>query len=36
VTNALSEQVISLPMHTELDAAQISHITKTILNFLNS
>ena len=36
VTNTLSEQVISLPMHTELDAAQISHIIKTILNFLNS
>ena len=36
VTNRLIETVISLPMHTELDAEQIAHITATVLNFVNS
>ena len=35
VTNELVKQVISLPMHTELDDEQIQYITQTILNFLN-
>ncbi|MCB4798545.1 DegT/DnrJ/EryC1/StrS family aminotransferase [Neotamlana laminarinivorans] len=35
VTNQLVEEVISLPMHTELDDEQIAHITSTIINFLN-
>lgn len=33
-TNLLSNEVISLPMHTELDDEQIGFITSTILNFL--
>lgn len=36
VTNTLSEQVISLPMHTELDSEQITFITQSILDFLNA
>ena len=36
VTNALSEQVISLPMHTELDTEQIEYITQAILAYLNA
>ena len=36
VTNELSEQVISLPMHTELDAEQIKFITQSILDYLNA
>ncbi len=36
VTNTLSEQVISLPMHTELDSEQIAFITQSILDFLNA
>ena len=35
VTNMLVEEVISLPMHTELDDDQIEYITKTILEFVN-
>ena len=34
VTNNLIKTVISLPMHTELDEAQLSFITQTIINFL--
>jgi dTDP-4-amino-4,6-dideoxygalactose transaminase len=34
VTNQLVEEVISLPMHTELDDEQISFITETIADFL--
>src|SRR5690606_21371920 len=34
VTNQLVKEVISLPMHTELDDEQIEFITKTILKFL--
>ncbi|MGB5172959.1 MAG: DegT/DnrJ/EryC1/StrS family aminotransferase [Eudoraea sp.] len=36
VTNKLVEEVISLPMHTELDDEQINYITKTIVDFLNN
>ena len=35
ITNQLSKEVISLPMHTELDDEQIKFITNTILGFLN-
>lgn len=35
VTNRLVEEVISLPMHTELDDEQIHFITETINNFLS-
>ena len=35
VTNQLVKEVISLPMHTELDAEQIEFITSTIINFVN-
>lgn len=34
VTNKLCEEVIALPMHTELDAEQIAFITSTVLNFV--
>ena len=36
VTNQLVKEVISLPMHTELDDEQIEFITSTIINFVNS
>ena len=36
VTNQLSDEVISLPMHTELDQEQIDFITTTILEFLDN
>jgi UDP-2-acetamido-2-deoxy-ribo-hexuluronate aminotransferase len=35
VTNQLVKQVISLPMHTELDDEQIEYITSTIITFAN-
>ncbi len=34
-TEALSEHVISLPMHTELDEEQLAHITSSLLEFIN-
>lgn len=34
VTNQLVQEVISLPMHTELEDDQIQYITQTILDFL--
>ena len=34
VTNQLVQEVISLPMHTELDDEQIEFITKTIIDFV--
>jgi dTDP-4-amino-4,6-dideoxygalactose transaminase len=34
VTNQLSKEVFSLPMHTELDDNQIAYITKVVLDFL--
>ena len=36
VTNQLVNEVISLPMHTELDDEQITHITDTVIGFVNS
>ena len=36
VTNELVKEVISLPMHTELEDDQISFITDTIIQFLKS
>ena len=35
VTNQLVKEVISLPMHTELDDEQIEFITSTVINFIN-
>ncbi|MCX2762636.1 DegT/DnrJ/EryC1/StrS family aminotransferase [Aquimarina muelleri] len=35
VTNQLIKEVISLPMHTELDNDQIDFITKTVIRFVN-
>ncbi len=35
VTDWLTERVISLPMHTELDEEQQSHIVKKVLEFIN-
>jgi len=35
-TNKLIEQVISLPMHTQLDKDQLEYITNTILNYINT
>ena len=34
VTNQLVKEVISLPMHTELDDEQIKYITETVINFV--
>ncbi|MBY0480813.1 MAG: DegT/DnrJ/EryC1/StrS family aminotransferase [Chitinophagaceae bacterium] len=36
VTDWLTERVISLPMHTELDDDQLTYITEHILNFINN
>ena len=36
VTNALINEVISLPMHTELEDDQISFITDTVIQFLKN
>ena len=33
VTNQLSEEVLSLPMHTELETEQLEYICNTILDF---
>jgi dTDP-4-amino-4,6-dideoxygalactose transaminase len=35
VTDWLTQRVISLPMHTELDNEQLSYITSEIINFIN-
>lgn len=35
VTNQLVKEVISLPMHTELDDEQINYITEAIIGFIN-
>lgn len=35
VTNQLVKEVISLPMHTELDDEQINHITQLVIGFVN-
>jgi dTDP-4-amino-4,6-dideoxygalactose transaminase len=34
-TEQASEEVLSLPMHTELDTEQLEHITSRVLNFFN-
>jgi dTDP-4-amino-4,6-dideoxygalactose transaminase len=34
ITDWLTERVISLPIHTELDTEQLSYITDAILNYL--
>ncbi len=34
VTNTLVKEVISLPMHTELDEEQIAYITDTVIGFM--
>lgn len=36
VTEYLSERVVSLPMHTELDMEQLNFITKSVLEFLHN
>jgi len=36
VTNQLVKEVISLPMHTELDDEQIDYITKIVIDFVTS
>ncbi|WGK65507.1 DegT/DnrJ/EryC1/StrS family aminotransferase [Croceiramulus getboli] len=36
VTNRLVKEVISLPMHTELDDEQINYITQAIIEFVNT
>lgn len=36
VTNRLVQEVISLPMHTELEDDQIAYITKEVIDFVNS
>lgn len=36
VTNQLSDEVISLPMHTELDQEQLEYICSSILEYLNA
>ena len=34
-TDWLTERVISLPMHTELDEEQLAYITSSVLGFIN-
>jgi dTDP-4-amino-4,6-dideoxygalactose transaminase len=36
VTEHLSNTVVSLPMHTELDEEQLKHITSSVLEFVNA
>ncbi|MBA2760961.1 MAG: DegT/DnrJ/EryC1/StrS family aminotransferase [Segetibacter sp.] len=36
VSDCLSDKVISLPMHTELDEEQLQYITDHVLNFVNN
>jgi len=36
VTEKLSDTVISLPMHSELDEEQLSYITQNVLDFINN
>jgi dTDP-4-amino-4,6-dideoxygalactose transaminase len=36
VTNQLVNEVISLPMHTELDDEQIVFIAETVINFIEN
>ena len=34
ITDWLTERVISLPMHTELEKEQLEHITNSVLEFV--
>jgi dTDP-4-amino-4,6-dideoxygalactose transaminase len=34
-TDWLTERVISLPMHTEMDQEQLQYIVTNVLNFIN-
>lgn len=36
ITNQLVQEVISLPMHTELDEEQLAFITTTVIEFVNA
>lgn len=36
ITDWLTERVISLPMHTELEEEQLNYITTEVLNFINN
>jgi dTDP-4-amino-4,6-dideoxygalactose transaminase len=36
VTDWLTERVISLPMHTEMDEEQLAFITGKVLEYLNN
>lgn len=36
VTDLLASEVLSLPMHTELDAEQLTYICQSVLEFLNA
>jgi UDP-2-acetamido-2-deoxy-ribo-hexuluronate aminotransferase len=36
VTEMLARQVISLPIHTEMEEDQLDYITATLLEFINS
>jgi len=36
VTDALTQRVISLPIHTELDSEQLKYISREVLAFLNN
>lgn len=36
VTNRLVKEVISLPMHTELDDEQIAYVTENVIQFINT
>jgi UDP-2-acetamido-2-deoxy-ribo-hexuluronate aminotransferase len=35
VTESLCHEVLSLPMHTELDEEQLNYITRTVLDYIN-
>jgi dTDP-4-amino-4,6-dideoxygalactose transaminase len=35
ISEYLAQNVISLPMHTELDEEQLEYITKSVLEFIN-
>jgi len=35
ITDWLTERVISLPIHTEMDEDQLAYITENVLSFIN-
>ena len=35
ITDDLTNRVISLPIHTEMDMEQLTYITEAVLNFIN-